>query len=389
MSYRRHTRHLVVLFCSCLLVLPLWGRAKAAAAPGQYYLALGDALSYGSTAPGVPADPTCRSASTVGFVCQFYRYLREINPQIAIRNLAVPDIDSCVLINGLGPSSPCMDPVLAGQVIPSPLVAGLEFLKAHPGVVNPITLNIGGGDLLPLLPAAVADPSGTAAKLPSLIKTYQSNLDSVLGQLRAEAPAAQILVVNQYNPLGGISSPPLPAGLPAIAQAAIETGLNGVMKVEAAKYGATYVDVAGAFDHVTGGAATLTFVPATLASGDPSKIDIYPTADGYGVMTETLIASAGYRVSVHIRSAVPRTVKVGTRVVVHGRTLPFASVAVRVKLPGAGAKTLKTTSGADGGFRVHLAAGTHTGRGSARSCVAVPYVGKACTRRFVFQIEGK
>jgi len=391
-------RSLVTLNVACSLLFVSGGIDRiATAAPyhappspklSAYYLAIGDSLAYGITAPGVPPDPTCHSIDAPGYVCQFYRYLRQIAPAIQLKNLAVPEMDSCILVNGYGNGSPCST-APPGGAVGSPLAAAVQFLKDHPGQVSPITVNVGGADLVPLLPAAVTDPAGTAARLPALFRALQTNFATALEQLRAAAgPDAEIIVATQYNPLGGIPAPPLTPGLPAIARGAINA-LNQALKGVAAKDDARVADVAAAFDANPQGAAVLTFVPTTLAGGDPSKIDIYPTPDGYTLYGQTVFRASGYRLPLKLDAVLRHAVvKRHGLETVKGATTIDASVTVTYRLPhGTTRHTVIMASNA-GKYTLSFHVGKRVGAGTVRACASDPFSSSSkCSRKLSFRVR--
>lgn len=376
-----------------LALLPSVGvRAQASppsppsASRGAYYLALGDSLAYGVTLPGIPPDPLCMSSHAPGYVCIVSGYLKQINPTLQLKNLSAPDVDSCVLLHGYGDGA-CANPPGTGA-LPSPLAAALAFIRANPGSVGLTTINIGGADLIPLLPAALGDPAGTAAKLPALFRNFQANLDAALSQLRAAlGPAGRIVLITQYNPLGGIASPPLPAGLPEIARGAIAS-LDGIMRSEAAKYGVTVADVAAAFDANPGGAALLTYVPTSLASGDSSKIDIYPTPDGYRLFGDTVLKASGYiaplRLTVHLAH---RSVHPGKKNRVSGVTVSGAQVKVTAKPPHGRSAARKGIADNVGAYAATIAAGKRKGKAVVRVCTLDPVSGHGMCKRVSFTIR--
>jgi lysophospholipase L1-like esterase len=341
--------------------------ASPLATPGKYYLALGDSLAFGVTAEGVPVDPTCAAQPSYGYVCLFFRYLKQQQPDLTLLNLSHPLEDSCEVLNGYGPGSPCTRALDAP--IAAPLPQAIAFLQAHAGQVNPITVNIGGNDLLPLLPNAAVDPLGTAAQLPKVFSTFSKNLDTLLSQLRTAAgPSTSIIVINQYNPLGGIPSPPLPSGLPQIAVSAIG-GMNNVVKSEAAKYGASYADVAGAFDAWPGGSAVLTFVPPTLASGDPIKLNILPTADGYRVYAGAVIRASGFMVKPSISAKLsPKSLHQGQKLRITGKTSVYSNLTVTLRPPrGKQHRALGQAAG-DGTYAFSVAVPKSKGTGRVKVC---------------------
>ncbi|HCF99954.1 MAG TPA: hypothetical protein DEV93_05375 [Chloroflexi bacterium] len=360
--------------------------AHNSAAPGKYYLALGDSLAYGVTAEGVPVDPTCTTQPSYGYVCLFFRYLKQQQPALSLVNLSHPLEDSCEVLNGYGPGSPCTRPLDAP--IAAPLPEAVAFIQAHQGEVNPITVNIGGDDLLPLLPNAAVDPLGTAAKLPKVFSSFGKNLDSLLAQLRAAAgPSTSIIVINQYNPLGGISSPPLPSGLPQVATSAI-AGMNNIVKSEAAKYSAAYADVASAFDAWPGGASVLTFVPPTLASGDPTKLNILPTADGYRVYAGAVIKASGFMVNPSISLKIsPKTVRTGKKFHISGKTSAYATVTLKLTPPSGKLRSLAGAVADDGTYALRVSAQKRSGTGHARVCAMDLANQRVCSGTMTYHVR--
>lgn len=374
----------LVLLSAILLVSAtparVQGSTPATAGSGapNYYIALGDSLAYGVTAPGIQPDPKCASPTAPGYVCIVYGYVHDGDPAVQLVNYSAPDVDSCVLVNGFGPASPCLH---APGLVPlaSPLAAAVSFISSHQGHVGLVTLDIGGADLIPLLPAALSDPAGTAAKLPGLVEAFQSNLDIALARLRSAlgpSPDQRLVVITQYNPLGGIASPPLPPGLPDIARGAINS-LNVIMKTEAMRYGATVADVAGAFDANPGGAALLTFVPTSLASGDPSQIDIYPTLDGYRLYGDTVLKSGGYSAPNKL------TARLSRRVIrrrkwekLKGVAISGAILKVRISRPRTRSLTTSLFADDTGRYAVSFRAGKRAGKGLARVCATDEVTGR-------------
>lgn len=369
--------------------------AFAAPQPGSYYLALGDSLGYGYVNDKTPLDPNCKTPTAVGYVCWFYRYLKTLNPNIQLVNLSVPGADSCVLDYGYpGPSSQCTNKPTPGN-IPSPLDAAVQFLKAHPGQVSPITLDIGGDDLLPLLPKGVQDPSGTAALLPAIFKSYQSNLDLALSTLRANDPNGQIILLTQYNPIGGIPASSLAPGFADLATNSISS-LNKIMLAEAAKYKVLVADVATAFQNFRSGAASLTEVPLTLPGG-LAAINIHPTPEGYSIMGQVVIttyASAGIplsaspvrpRLTVHLASKV--VTRAGTNVV-WGSTVPRAAIRVQLRYPqDGGLYVFHARATSSGRYRRSFPAGYIAGKGTVRVCVSAPSGASVCSATMTFRIR--
>jgi phage tail protein X len=264
--------------------------------------------------------------------------------------------------------------------------AAVDFIKAHPGQVGLVTLNTGGADLIPLLPHALEDPAGTAAKLPGIFKAFQGNLDASLNALHAAlGSTGKVVVATQYNPLGGIASPPLPAGLPAIASGAIGS-MNNLIKSVAAADGAQVADVAAAFDANPGGAALLTFVPTTLAGAVP---DIYPLPEGYRLYAQTVLRATGFVAPLKLTAKLKRkSVKHGGTDGVAGKTTTDATITVKLKLPGKHTDSTSLVADNAGSYSWSFTPEAHAGKGSLRVCATDPVSGKSlCSKKLSFSVR--
>lgn len=383
------SRILVGFSCLILVLAGNTGSEQARAAaqghPGSYYVALGDSLAYGITAEGVAADPQCHSAAAPGYVCVFYRFLQQIQPGITLKNLSQPGLDSCELVHGYGNGSPCTHP-LGVSSFPSPLDATVALVRGHPGQVSPITIDIGANDLLPLAAVAAKDPFQALSRVPAALKNLTANLDVALSTLHSAAPGAKIMISTQYNPLVGLGSPPLPAGVPEAVQAATD-GLNGVIRAEATKRGVQLVDVAATFAAHPGGAATLTYLPSTLATGSLAHINPHATAEGYRLWGEDLIQASGYSLTLtaHLRKT---QVARGKRDRVIGRTSPGASLTITVRHPHAKARMRLARARTDGTFSFSFRAGSRAGKGWVRVCAANPATHQStCSARLRYTVH--
>ena len=113
--------------------------------PQKYYLALGDSLAFGfqfsiynQHYPFVPPE-----LFTHGYVDAFGRMLEGLKPELQTVNFACPGERTRTFIDGI-----CSYPfALHDNYSGSQLEAAITFLRAHPGQVSPITLNLGTNDL--------------------------------------------------------------------------------------------------------------------------------------------------------------------------------------------------------------------------------------------------
>jgi lysophospholipase L1-like esterase len=170
--------------------------------PKNYYLALGDSISYGYQAfkarAGLPP-----SAFNSGYVDLFGARLREIQPGIVTVNYGCPGESTESFVTG-----PCIW-TEAGQQLHdsfsgSQLEAALAFLRAHPGQVSPITLTLFGNDLPKLLAPCTfngqIDLTCIAGRAPIFITELGQRISGILDQLRSAAPNAEIIVTGAWDP---------------------------------------------------------------------------------------------------------------------------------------------------------------------------------------------
>lgn len=389
---------LVILAClaTAFAFSPVSPPALAAPQPGSVYLAAGDSLAYGFLTDIATADPQCKAADAPGYVCVFYRYLKTLRPDVQLMNISIPGADSCVFLYGYpGPDNQCVGGIIK-TAVPSQVDEIVAQLKAHPGQTSPITISIGGDDLNALLPAALADPTSVASKLPGVFSKLQTNLDKALSTIRAADANVPIIITTQYNAVGGLGSPPLPAGFGDIAANALNT-LNGIIKSVAAKYNVTVADVAAAFAANPGGAVALTLVPSSVATGGLAAINIHPNPTGYQVMGQTVISaynalgtplSASPAVPALSVSLARTTVAVGAMQRVSGVTEPGVHLSILVRFPHAATvHRYVATAGARGSFHRVFAVGSRTGNGEVRVCATGARGTTTCSASLAYRVR--
>lgn len=198
----------------------------------DYYLSVGDSL-----ARGVQASPGGQSINTPrGYPDQLAAMLRPDDPGLQLVKLGCSGETTTTMIDG----THC--PYKAG----SQLAAAVQFLRAHPGHVSLITLDIGANDpnscftspILGTPPPCVAGPDPSTA----------ANLQQILASLRAAA-GSQVPIIGmtlyvpelpewRYGPAGRAH-----ARLSEQAGVAFNKVLISVYKAA----GARIADVSGAF----------------------------------------------------------------------------------------------------------------------------------------------
>jgi lysophospholipase L1-like esterase len=239
--------------------------------PQSYYLALWDSMAYGFQPTKKPgASP---ALFHTGYVDVFAARLRTLSPKIQVVNYGCPGESTVTFVGGscpgLADGFKLHDPFRGPQ-----LEAVKSFLRAHPGQVSPITLTLWGGDLAPL--------SAQGKRAPKAIAAFGSRFAAILKQLRAAAPAAEIIVSGAWDPEAD-----------RLAQTeSLYRSVDWAIERAAA---ASRVRVANMFAALNGPGnverqkarlCTLTFF---CSKGDP-----HPTNAGYRAMANAFFAASGY-----------------------------------------------------------------------------------------------
>jgi lysophospholipase L1-like esterase len=138
------------------------------------------------------------SGFDTGFVDLFARQLRTLTPTLHVVNYGCPAESTRTFVAGGCPW------LVGGHSLHngfhgSQLDAALAFLGAHPGEVSPITLNLGGNDAEAFSAECKYSFACARARGPRATRQIASRLESILRQLRAAAPTAEIIVVGVWN----------------------------------------------------------------------------------------------------------------------------------------------------------------------------------------------
>jgi lysophospholipase L1-like esterase len=228
--------------------------------PKSIYLALGDSLAFGyQQAKFLDNLPTEDPAAfNTGYVDFFARDLREIKPRIQTVNLSCPGESTDSLL-GLATCIYHPPYPLHSNYSGSQIDAALALLRAHPGQVSPITIDIGSNDLL----------RGQS------LAHVQVNFRTALAKLRTAAPYSEIIVLGYYAPRGS----PETAGQ-----------LNAILAQVAAQYWARFGNPLPVFNPPANQRDTicsLTLVCTPLSDTHPSDL-------GYQKLADLAFAASGY-----------------------------------------------------------------------------------------------
>jgi lysophospholipase L1-like esterase len=247
--------------------------------PKSYYLALGDSFTYGfqlsKALAGLPP-----AAFDTGYVDVFAARLRAIRSEMVVVNYGCPGESTVSFVTG-----PCPWTASGGALHDSfqgsQLAAAVAFLRAHPGQVSPITLQLFGNDMLEFGRSCAGDFSCIQREAPAAIAQFGSRLTVILGRLRDAAPEAEMIVMGGWN--GRVD---FLAETDPLFQAA-----NGTIAAAAAQERARFADVTPAFNP-PGEAARITAICSlTLFC---SEGDGHPSDSGYRAIADLVFDVSDY-----------------------------------------------------------------------------------------------
>jgi lysophospholipase L1-like esterase len=242
--------------------------------PKHYYLALGDSLAYGyqdAKFKGELATGTFDASTFTGYAGDFATSMKAVRPDLQETNLGCPGETTVTYFHAGTCPTPSI--LLHVQYRTSQRDAALAFLAAHPGQVSPITLDNGANDVTPCLSSP--DPNCFS----NTIAAVGANMDRALGELRAAAPNAEIIVMKYYDPFA--------FGLPTTI--VITQQLNEAIATAATRHGARLADALTPFNLTPP-------EPATLCGLGPfcPLSDIHPNDTGYLRIAQQFWAASGY-----------------------------------------------------------------------------------------------
>jgi lysophospholipase L1-like esterase len=244
--------------------------------PKQYYLALGDSLAFGYQEVKFDFATYNPAQFNTGYVDDFFAMLQDIRPNIQVVNYGCPQETSTTLIVAPCPFLKYGLP-LHETYSGSQLDAAVAFLKAHPGQVSPITLNIGANDFQNIFKGCSYNLTCAMAQLQTALATIGSNLDFALANLRSAAPNSEIIVLTQYNPYAWL--------IPETADAFV--ALNTVLASVVQSHGARVADGSS----MVSGTIVSTCTMTLLCSPEQ---DFHPSDLGYQALADAVWAASGY-----------------------------------------------------------------------------------------------
>jgi len=215
-----------------LIVSMLQGGIPAAHAGGgsTFYLALGTSLTVGYQ-PG-------QGRTTDGYVDDLFETVQQQLPGLALRNVGCPGETTRSMITG--------EHSLCHYAAGSQLDAAVAFLKAHPGQVAFITLEVGANDVVHgcLNPDTYRLDRACAT---DLLPRLHDRLTQIVDTLTSSAPGVPIVSMTYYDPFLGLWG--LVPGGRALARAdqRVWTAMDTMFASASSDAGVAVADVAATF----------------------------------------------------------------------------------------------------------------------------------------------
>jgi lysophospholipase L1-like esterase len=270
-------------FLATALVVIAAGASAASAgsaAPQAYYLALGDSMAYGFQ-PGKARRGLPPSGFNTGYVDVFAARLRALAPGIQVVNYGCPGESIVTFAKGrcpwLAEGNRLHDSFHGSQ-----LDAALAFVQAHPGQVSPITITLWGNDVAALEEACHNKLRCIRKRAPRALAQMASRLRSILAQLRAAAPEAEIIATGAWN-----------FEVDRLARVAfLYRSLDKRISRAAARAGAHVADTRSIFNprgSLAAARARICALTFMCSQGDP-----HPKNRGYRAIAEAFLAASGY-----------------------------------------------------------------------------------------------
>ncbi len=250
--------------------------SRTASAGSMTYLALGDSVAFGET--DFMHNP---SYGDRGYVSLYANSLASMNggavPNVV--NLGIDGETSTSFFTGGQPATPLnLNYSNTSMSQNGAMINTIASTLAAGNTVGAVTVQLGANDLFATVGAPgffTESPAQQQADILKAMTTVQNNYTSLLTELHALAPSAQVTLVGYYNPYAAVPGSPLYN----LAGPAIQL-LNAIMAGEASAFGAKYVDTYTPF---LGKEAELTHILDA-----PAGTNVHPNDAGYAVIANAI-----------------------------------------------------------------------------------------------------
>lgn len=259
------------------LAFSLTGGAPASAKDSQY-LALGDSVVYGFITHDGPAyvnpDNFLAYPAVVGQA-----------EDLTVSNAACPGEATGGFQSTGGNDNGCR-PFKAAFPLHVPYKGAatqeayaLNFLQLHEHHTKLVTIGIGANDLFLLQSSCHNDPTCIGLGLGATLFGVASNMNAILGAIRATGYDGVLMIVNYYS-----------LDYTDASGTAITTALNNAITSSAAAHHAVVADVFTAFHTAAAGAGGHTCLAGLLngAPSGPAPCDVHPSLTGQKLIAETV-----------------------------------------------------------------------------------------------------
>jgi len=263
-------------FASILLILSSSVVLFAAEVARRPYLALGDSVSFGfiTNAGFEYVNPE----NFVGFPDYVEQALK-----FDSSNAACPGETSGSFLSSTAPDDGCLfyrsQVPLHVSYNSTQLDFAISFLKSHPNT-KLVSVGLGANDLLLLRAQCSDDPTCIALELPQVLAAVETNLGTILGDVRAAGYKGIIVVVNYYS-----------VDYSDVNGTAITAALNQALATAAStQVGTVVADVFSAFQAIAGTAGGHTCNVGLLnpSPQDQFVCDIHPSQSGQKLIARTV-----------------------------------------------------------------------------------------------------
>jgi lysophospholipase L1-like esterase len=260
-------------FASILLILS--SSVALFAADRRPYLALGDSVSFGfiTNAGFEYVNPE----NFIGFPDYVGQTLK-----LHASNAACPGETSGSFLSSTAADDGCrfyrsLVP-LHVSYISTHLDFAVSFLKSHPET-RLVSIGLGANDVLLLRTQCADDPTCIALGLPHVLFAVETNLITILSNLRAAGFKGIIVVVNYYS-----------VDYSDTNETAITVALNQTLAAASAQAGSVVADVFTAFQSAAGpaGGHTCNVGLLNASSQDQFVCDIHPSQSGQKLIARTV-----------------------------------------------------------------------------------------------------
>jgi len=263
-------------FASILLILSSAVALFAAdSAAGRPYLALGDSVSFGFiTNVGFEyVNPE----NFIGFPDYVGQTLK-----LHTSNVACPGETSGSFLSSTAPDDGCRfyrsQVPLHVSYTSTQLDFAVSFLKSHPET-RVVSIGLGANDVLLLRTQCADDPTCIALELPHVLFAVETNLVTILSNLRAAGFKGIIVVVNYYS-----------VDYSDTNETVITADLNQTLAAASAQAGSVVADVFTAFQAAAGPAGGHTCNVGLLNASPQNEFacDIHPSQSGQKLIARTV-----------------------------------------------------------------------------------------------------